>query len=219
MALIVIDVETRSSGMPWSSRRMSSTESIATPVLPDLALGARMVGVEAHLRRQVERHAEPGLALIEQEPEARVRLVGRGHAGVLAHRPQPTPVHGRIRPSGEGVGAGAPQVAFGIESVRLQIGGLVPRSHLDAGVGAALVGAVGFAHRPQRTGRCPWVGVEKPSVDFEQDAGLGELALGGFERIGIGRAHVVDVHPIRERRQRLGPFALEDLHVPVDVGP
>ena len=34
VALIVIEVETRSSGMPSNSRRMSSTVSIATPVLP-----------------------------------------------------------------------------------------------------------------------------------------------------------------------------------------
>jgi len=32
--LIVIDVETLSSGMSWNSRRMSSIESIATPTLP-----------------------------------------------------------------------------------------------------------------------------------------------------------------------------------------
>ncbi len=33
-ALIVMDVETRSSGIPSNSTRMSSTESIATPTLP-----------------------------------------------------------------------------------------------------------------------------------------------------------------------------------------
>ena len=36
-----------SSGISANNRRMSSIESIATPVLPDLALGARMVGVVA----------------------------------------------------------------------------------------------------------------------------------------------------------------------------
>ncbi|CAM5730276.1 hypothetical protein SALBM311S_00437 [Streptomyces alboniger] len=41
-ALIVIDVETLSSGIPSNSTRMSSTESIATPTLPTspLAIGA-----------------------------------------------------------------------------------------------------------------------------------------------------------------------------------
>ena len=34
MALIVIEVETESSGISSNSRAMSSTESIATPVLP-----------------------------------------------------------------------------------------------------------------------------------------------------------------------------------------
>jgi len=40
--LIVIDVDTESSGMPLSSVCMSSTESIATPTLPTspLACGA-----------------------------------------------------------------------------------------------------------------------------------------------------------------------------------
>ncbi len=32
--LIVIEVETRSSGIPSNSRRMSASESIATPTLP-----------------------------------------------------------------------------------------------------------------------------------------------------------------------------------------
>ena len=34
VALIVIDVDTSSSGIPSNSRFMSSTESMATPVLP-----------------------------------------------------------------------------------------------------------------------------------------------------------------------------------------
>ena len=54
-ALIVIDVETSSSGSPSKSRRMSSIESIATPDLADLAVRDLGVGVVAHLGRQVER--------------------------------------------------------------------------------------------------------------------------------------------------------------------
>ena len=59
---------------------MSASESIATPGPADLALGARVVGVEPELRRQVERDREPRLALLEQVAVARVRLLGRGEA-------------------------------------------------------------------------------------------------------------------------------------------
>ena len=41
---------------------------------PDLAQRARMVGVEAHQRRHVERGREPGLPVIEQVSEPRVGL-------------------------------------------------------------------------------------------------------------------------------------------------
>ena len=47
---------------------------------PDLALGARIVGVEPELRRQVERDREPGLPALEQVAEALVRLLGRREA-------------------------------------------------------------------------------------------------------------------------------------------
>ena len=62
-ALIVIDVETASSGMPSNMVSMSASESIATPTWPTSPAAARVVGVEAHLRRQVERDREAGLAL------------------------------------------------------------------------------------------------------------------------------------------------------------
>ena len=58
VALIVIDVETRPSGMPSNSSAMSSIESIATPDPPDFAGGQRVVRVVAHLRRQIEGDAQ-----------------------------------------------------------------------------------------------------------------------------------------------------------------
>ena len=61
VALMVIEVETLPSGMPLSSVSMSPSESMATPTLPDLAAGARVVGVAAHLGGQVEGHREAGL--------------------------------------------------------------------------------------------------------------------------------------------------------------
>ena len=100
MALIVIDVDTRSSGMPSSSRRHVVDGVDRDAGLAHLALGARVIGVQAHLGRQIERHAEPRLPLLEQVTEARVGLVGGRHAGVLAHRPQPPAVHRRVGPRG-----------------------------------------------------------------------------------------------------------------------
>ena len=47
---------------PSSSAHVHSSEEIATPTLPDLALGARVIGVVAHLRGQVEGARQPGLA-------------------------------------------------------------------------------------------------------------------------------------------------------------
>src|SRR6185437_5850293 len=62
----------------------------------DLAARQRVVGVEAQLGGQVERHGEAGLAAVEQQPEAPVGLLRRREAGVLAHRPRPLAV--AVRP-------------------------------------------------------------------------------------------------------------------------
>ncbi len=59
----------------------------------DLAQAARVVGVEAQLRWQVERHRQPRRALGEQVAVALVGLLGRGVARVLAHRPRLLAVH------------------------------------------------------------------------------------------------------------------------------
>ena len=63
---MVIDVETSSSGMPSNSVSMSASESMATPLVPDLAQRARVVRVVAHQRREVEGGREAGLAVLEQ---------------------------------------------------------------------------------------------------------------------------------------------------------
>ena len=62
----------------------------------DLPLRLRRVGVVSHLRRQIERHRQPRLALLEEVAETAVRFLGRGEAGVLAHRPESAAVHGRL---------------------------------------------------------------------------------------------------------------------------
>ena len=94
---------------------------------PDLAERARIVGVEPHLRGQVERDREARLALREQEAEALVGLRRRAVAGVLADRPRPRAVAVVAQPARERVGAGladAPGIA--------RVAGAVDRLYLDA---------------------------------------------------------------------------------------
>ena len=88
VALIVIEVEMRSSGMPSNSISMSRSESIATPTRPTSPSAIGVVGVVAHLRRQVERHREAGLSLCEEVRKRAFVDARRAEAGVLAHGPQ-----------------------------------------------------------------------------------------------------------------------------------
>ena len=62
----------------------------------DLAAGERVIGVVAHLRRQIERHAQSAHTLLQQVAIPPVRLGGRAKPGVLPHRPQPPAVHGGL---------------------------------------------------------------------------------------------------------------------------
>ena len=110
---------------------------------PDLAERARVVRVVAELRRQVERDREPGLAALEQVAEARVRLLRRREAGVLADRPRPAAVHVAVRPARER------KLARKLELVR-RVVGRVDRLHLDAGLGLA---AIGRGHGRDATSR------------------------------------------------------------------
>ena len=135
MALIVIDVDTRSSGISVEQPRHVLDAVDRDPGLADLALGARMVGVEAHLRRQVEGGRQPGLPVLQQVAEPPVRVVGGSHAGVLAHRPQPAPVHRRVGAARVREDARLAQLGRRIEpGIRLVDGQL-----LDAGVGRVVV--------------------------------------------------------------------------------
>jgi hypothetical protein len=114
--------------------------------LADLALGAGVVGVQAHLGRQVERDRQAGLAVLQEIAEAPVRLLRGRHAGVLPHRPQAAAVHRRMHAAGERRGARPAEVSLGVEA--LQIGRRVDGLQLDAGVGPP----VRLAHLAQRTG-------------------------------------------------------------------
>ena len=80
----------------------------------DLALRHRVIGVVAHLRRQIERGGEPGLAGGEQLPKARVGLLGGAEPGVLPHGPEPADVHRGVDAAGEGKLARTAEVAGGI---------------------------------------------------------------------------------------------------------
>src|SRR5262249_57840099 len=54
-----------------------------------------------HLGRQIERDGEPGLALLQEEAVALVRLGGGAEARVLAHGPEALSVHLRMDAAGE----------------------------------------------------------------------------------------------------------------------
>ena len=112
---------------------MSASESIATPVRPDLALGARVVGVEPELGRKVEGDREPRLPLREQIAIAGVRLLGRGEARVLADRPGAAAVHVSVDPARER--RGARRLELGRRVLRP-----VDRLDLDSRLGQALIG-------------------------------------------------------------------------------
>ena len=106
------------------------------PGAPDFARSARIVGVVAELRRQVEGDGKPGLAALEQVAEALVRLFRRREPGVLPDRPGPPAVHVRVRPTRE---RELPR--------RLDVGrrivSRVERLDLDVRVGATLVAGGG----------------------------------------------------------------------------
>ncbi len=153
VALIVIEVVTLSSGRPASSSRMSSRVSMATPTLPTSPSDTRVVRVVAHLGGQVEGARQPGLAGVQQELEPLVRGLGGAEAGVLAHRPQATPVHVGADPTRVGERAGGAQPLGRIPSC--EVVGPVDLLDGDAGVGDALVrglaGGVVGCHGPQVT--------------------------------------------------------------------
>src|SRR5262249_48201127 len=69
--------------------------------LARLAARHGRVRVVAHLGRQIERDGEPGLALLQEEAVALVRLGGGAEARVLAHGPEALSVHLRMDAAGE----------------------------------------------------------------------------------------------------------------------
>src|SRR6266513_2345200 len=142
-----MEVETSPSGIPSKSNSMSASESIATPVRPPL----------------------------EQVAEARVRLLGRGEARVLADRPGPAAVHVRVGTAR--VRELARQLELETRDVLLG----VDRFDLDPGVGLAAV----FSGRHRER----WYAV---TIKVRLFAGLRERA-GYSERELEGVRQVADV--------------------------
>src|SRR5437867_12594006 len=73
--------------------------------------------------------------MVEEVPESPVGLLRRGHPGVLAHRPQPAPVHRGVDAPGVRRLAGPAEITRRFEA--LEISGPVDGLDLDAGVGFA----------------------------------------------------------------------------------
>ena len=84
--------------------------------LAHLAEGELVVGVAAHLRREVEGHGEAGLAVLREVLEAGVGLPRGPEARVLAHRPRPPPVHARVGAAGVRVTRRVPEPRSVVEA-------------------------------------------------------------------------------------------------------
>ena len=88
----------------------------------DFASRARVVRIHPDLRRQIERDGESGRAALEQVTVAFVGFDGGGKPGVLAHRPELSAIHRRLRTARVREGAGSAKIGGGIEAARGQIG-------------------------------------------------------------------------------------------------
>ena len=119
MALIVIDVETRSSGMASNSWAMSSDGVDGHSDASRLAGGQRVVGVVADLRRQVEGDAETTDPLVQEIPVTPVGLLGRPEPGILPHGPEAPPVHGLVDASGERIVARGAELLGGVPALEI----------------------------------------------------------------------------------------------------
>ncbi|OPZ49179.1 MAG: hypothetical protein BWY91_03118 [bacterium ADurb.BinA028] len=102
--------------------------------LADLAGGDRLVGVIAHLGRQVEGHRQPAGARRDELVVALVGLLGRPEPGVLTHRPRPAGIHRRVDATGERVLACVTQLGRCVECREVSRG--IHRLDRKVGLGA-----------------------------------------------------------------------------------
>jgi hypothetical protein len=86
------------------------------PDLADLAVRDRVVGVVAHLGRQVKGHRQPGTACVDQPVIALVGFARGPEPGVLADGPGPPGVHRRVYAAGERIAAWGPEPLLRIEA-------------------------------------------------------------------------------------------------------
>jgi hypothetical protein len=84
----------------------------AHTALADLAFGFGVVRVNAHQRRQIERHRQPRLPLLDEVLVALVGLFGRRKARKLAHRPQLRAVARLVQPARKRILARIAQVVL-----------------------------------------------------------------------------------------------------------
>ena len=70
------------------------------PHLAHLALGQGVVRIVADLGGQIKGHAQPRLAMFQEILVAFVGFFGAGKTGILAHGPEPAPIHGGLHPAG-----------------------------------------------------------------------------------------------------------------------
>ena len=84
-----------------SSRRVDGDADLA-----HLALASGLIGVVAHLRRQVEGDREAGLPCSSKYWIARFDSSAEQKPGILAHRPEASAIHRRLDAAGVGIFAG-----------------------------------------------------------------------------------------------------------------
>ena len=101
---------------------------MATPTLPTSPCAIGLVGVVAHLRRQVEGDGQAAGAGLDELVVALVALLGGAEAGVLAHRPRPPGVHRRVDAPRERVAAGRAELGRRRRSPRAPTRRRRPRS-------------------------------------------------------------------------------------------
>ena len=120
MALIVIDVDTPSSGRPPTRVRMSSIESIATPTLPTSPSARGWSESSPIWVGQVEGARQPCLPGCQKKLEPFVRRLRRPEPGVLAHRPEPAAVHVPLDAPRVREDARLAELHVGIEAVQVR---------------------------------------------------------------------------------------------------
>jgi len=95
------------------------------PLPADLPLAHRVIRIDPHQARHVERGRQPRLALVDEVVEPLVGLLGRPEPRKLPHRPRPAAIHRRIRTAGVRSLAREPQVLVVVD-VGDVIGGVQP---------------------------------------------------------------------------------------------